>query len=171
MTSLKSIFKYDDALDVFGVHGIKQVVGAVLTGIFVDPALGGTGDYTNYLAADASAVVGYNRHDQIIAQLWGVGTSVVWTTMVSLVALLIVKILVGLRVNEQAEREGLDILLAVASAPTTEPSSLQTADHLPRPVTASFAPDGKPSGAFLCPCPVADRLRNGVAGEMPAGLG
>ncbi|MCW1842085.1 ammonium transporter [Prosthecomicrobium hirschii] len=108
VTSLKSIFKYDDSLDVFGVHGIGGIVGAILTGIFVDPALGGAG-VTNYLATEATAVVGYDRAAQITSQLWGVGVSVVWTAVVSIVALLLIKVTIGLRVSEPAEREGLDI--------------------------------------------------------------
>lgn len=108
VTSLKAMFKYDDSLDVFGIHGVGGIVGAILVAIFVDPALNGTG-VTNYLATDASVTVGYDRAAQIVAQLWGVGTAVVWTAVVSIVALILCKVTVGLRVSEPAEREGLDI--------------------------------------------------------------
>lgn len=109
VTGLKAMFGYDDALDVFGVHGVGGIVGAILTGVFNAPSLGGTG-VTNYAAVDASvSMVEYDMKAAVIAQLWGVGTAVVVSAVVSLVALLIVKILVGLRVPEPAEREGLDI--------------------------------------------------------------
>ena len=97
------------ALDVFGVHGIGGIVGAILTGIFVNPALGGMG-VTDYLAADNSATVAaYCFGTQMTAQIMAVIVAVVWTTVVSLVALMICKAIVGLRVKEQQEREGLDI--------------------------------------------------------------
>ena len=108
VTWLKGVFKYDDSLDVFGVHGMGGIVGAILTGVFVNPSLGGTG-VTNYVATDASAVVSYDMSAQMIAQLWGVGTSIVVSAVVSLVALMLIKLIFGIRVSEQAEREGLDI--------------------------------------------------------------
>jgi Amt family ammonium transporter len=109
VTWLKNMFKYDDSLDVFGVHGVGGIVGAILTGIFVNPALGGTG-VTNYAATDAStSMVPYVMSDQVVSQLWGVGVSVVLSAVVSFVALMIIKAIFGVRVSEQAEREGLDI--------------------------------------------------------------
>jgi Amt family ammonium transporter len=109
VTWLKGVFKYDDSLDVFGVHGVGGIVGAILTGVFVNPGLGGTG-VTNYVATDATTtMVPYVMSDQVIAQLWGVGTSIVLSAVVSFVALLIIKAVFGIRVSEQAEREGLDI--------------------------------------------------------------
>ncbi len=108
VTSLKSIFKYDDSLDVFGIHGIGGILGAILTGIFVNTSLGGTG-VTNYLATDATATVGYDMTAQMTAQVWAVLTSSIWTAVVSIVALLVIKAFIGLRVPEPAEREGLDI--------------------------------------------------------------
>ena len=109
VTWLKGIFKYDDSLDVFGVHGVGGIVGALLTGIFVNPALGGTG-VTNYAATDATTtMIPYDFATQFSAQVWGVGTSVVLSAVVSLVALIIIKAIFGVRVSEQAEREGLDI--------------------------------------------------------------
>jgi len=109
VTWLKGVFKYDDSLDVFGVHGIGGIVGAILTGVFVNPGLGGVG-VTNYAAVDATTtMVPYVLGDQLTAQLWAVGTSVVVSGVVSLVALIIIKAIFGVRVSEQAEREGLDI--------------------------------------------------------------
>jgi Amt family ammonium transporter len=106
---LKNMLGYDDALDVFGVHGIGGIVGAILTGIFVNPALGGMG-VTDYLAADNSAsVAAYSFGTQMTAQIVAVIVAVVWTTVVTLVALMICKAVTGLRVTEQQEREGLDI--------------------------------------------------------------
>ena len=105
---LKGWFGYDDSLDVFGVHGVGGIVGAILTGVFVNPALGGT-SITNYAAVDTSTSVAYETSAQVISQLWGVGTSVVLSAVVSLIALMIIKVTIGIRVSEPAEREGLDI--------------------------------------------------------------
>ncbi|MBP0650661.1 ammonium transporter, partial [Mycobacterium tuberculosis] len=70
VTGLKSMFGYDDALDVFGVHGVGGIVGAILTGVFNAPSLGGTG-VTNYAAIDASvSMVEYDMKAAVIAQLW-----------------------------------------------------------------------------------------------------
>jgi ammonium transporter, Amt family len=106
---LKAKLGYDDTLDVFGVHGIAGIVGAVLTGIFFHPSLGGVG-ITDYLAFD-NTVKGYDQ--SIAAQTWiqihGVLTAVIWSGVVAFVALMICKFTVGLRVTENEEREGLDI--------------------------------------------------------------
>ena len=107
---LKSRLGYDDALDVFGVHGIGGIVGAILTGIFVNPALGGMG-VVDYLAADASVgAAPYAFGTQVYAQVMAVVIAVVWTAVVSYAALMICKATVGLRVKEQEEREGLDVV-------------------------------------------------------------
>ncbi len=106
---LKPMFGYDDALDVFGVHGIGGMVGALLTGIFVNPALGGVG-ITNYLATDAtSKAADFVASAQFISQVEDVLTSIILSGVVSFIALMICKYTVGLRVDEQEEREGLDI--------------------------------------------------------------
>jgi Amt family ammonium transporter len=110
VVSLKARFGYDDSLDVFGIHGVGGIVGALLTGIFVNPALGGMG-VTDYLAADTSTkLLEYSFSAQMTAQVWGVLLAVVWTVVVSVVALYICKATVGLRVSESEEREGLDIV-------------------------------------------------------------
>jgi ammonium transporter, Amt family len=106
---LKRKLGYDDALDVFGVHGIGGTVGALLTGIFVNPALGGVG-VTDYLASDTSTkLVPYDFASQFMAQVWAVAVAAIWTALVSLVALMICRAVFGLKVKEQEEREGLDI--------------------------------------------------------------
>ncbi len=107
---LKSKLGYDDALDVFGVHGVGGIIGAILTGIFVNPALGGIG-VTDYLAADTSvATAAYDFGAQMTAQIVAVIVAVVWTSIVTYIALMICKMTVGLRVAEQQEREGLDVV-------------------------------------------------------------
>jgi Amt family ammonium transporter len=87
----------DDALDVFGVHGVGGIVGAILTGVFAAPGLGGTG------AEDFSIA------SQVWIQTWSVIVTVVWSAVVAFVAYKIADLLVGLRVPEDEERQGLDI--------------------------------------------------------------
>ena len=101
---IKRAFGYDDALDVFGVHGVGGIVGAILTGVFVSPALGGTGVY-DYVA---NAVGEFDMMAQVVSQLWAVGTAVVVSGVVSVVAFKLVDMTIGLRVSEEDEREGLD---------------------------------------------------------------
>ena len=105
VNGLKRMLGADDSLDVFGVHGVGGILGAILTGVFCDPSLGGTGVY-DYVA---NAVGEYNMAAQVTSQLWGAGTAVVWSGIVSLVAYKLVDKLIGLRVPEEEEREGLDI--------------------------------------------------------------
>jgi Amt family ammonium transporter len=105
---LKAKLAYDDALDVFGVHGIGGILGAILTGYFVNPGVGGVG-VTDYLATDTSVkVADYVFSSQMTAQIVGVLTAAVLSAVVSFIALMICKVTVGLRVDEQSEREGLD---------------------------------------------------------------
>ena len=105
VNGLKKLLGADDSLDVFGIHGVGGILGAILTGVFVDPALGGTGVY-DYVA---NKVGDFDMATQVIAQLWGVGTVIVWSGVVSLVAFKLVDIVIGLRVPEDEEREGLDV--------------------------------------------------------------
>ncbi|MFO0994296.1 MAG: ammonium transporter [Hyphomicrobiales bacterium] len=106
---LKAKLGYDDALDCFGVHCIGGIVGALLTGIFVNPALGGVG-VTDYLATDISVkTVEYVFSTQFMAQVYAVLTALIWSGVVAFMALMICKVVTGLRVSEQDEREGLDI--------------------------------------------------------------
>jgi len=103
---LKKLLGADDSLDVFGVHGVGGITGALLTGIFNNQALGGPGLVTDWV----TATVGSNgMWDQFLIQLKGVCLTIVWSGVVSLVAYFIVDKLIGLRVTEEDEREGLDI--------------------------------------------------------------
>ena len=104
VTKLKAMLGYDDSLDVFGVHGVGGITGALLTAVFCDPSLGGTGVY-DYVANE---VAPYSMSTQFIAQLWAVGTTIVWSGTVSVVAFALVKATIGLRVSEDEERQGLD---------------------------------------------------------------
>ncbi|HCN89877.1 MAG TPA: ammonia channel protein, partial [Oxalobacteraceae bacterium] len=107
VNGLKRLLGADDSLDVFGVHGVGGVLGALLTGVFASPALGGQGifDYvTNKMSADPYSITG-----QVWIQLQGVLTTIVWSAVVSLIAYKLVDLLIGMRVPEEEEREGLDI--------------------------------------------------------------
>jgi len=104
VTWLKSKLGYDDSLDVFGVHCIGGILGAILTGVFVSPNLGGTGVY-DYVA---NKVGDYDMATQVTSQLWAVGTSLVWSGVVAFICYKIVDVVIGLRVTEEQEREGLD---------------------------------------------------------------
>ena len=96
VTGLKKMLGYDDSLDVFGIHGIGGIIGAIGTGIFVSPALGGVG------------IDGYAMGSQVIIQATGVVITIVWSGVVSLVAFKLIDMTLGLRVSEEQEREGLD---------------------------------------------------------------
>ena len=104
-TAVKNSLGYDDSLDVFGVHCVGGILGALATGILVNPALGGTGvlDYTTGKVGD------YDMVAQMISQCWGVGLTLVWAGVGSLIIFKVVDVIVGLRVTVEAEREGLDI--------------------------------------------------------------
>ena len=105
VTTLKNALGYDDSLDVFGVHAVGGIIGALGTAFVASPSLGGTGVY-DYVA---NAVADYDLKTQFISQAWGVGVVLVWSGLVSLVAFKLVDLVVGLRVSEEVEREGLDI--------------------------------------------------------------
>jgi len=102
---LKKMLGYDDALDAFGVHAVGGIVGAILTGVFVNPALGGAGYVTD---GWVGPTFGYDSA-QIMIQVKAVAIAVVWSAVVSAIALLICKFTVGLRVTEEQESEGLDL--------------------------------------------------------------
>ncbi|MFT3906534.1 MAG: ammonium transporter [Steroidobacteraceae bacterium] len=105
VTGLKKLIKVDDSLDVFGVHAIGGIAGALLTGVFNAPSLGGPGFYNNWFEQGA----GYGSIlDQVIIQAKGVGVTVVWTAVSAFIAFKIADLIVGLRVPEDQEREGLD---------------------------------------------------------------
>jgi Amt family ammonium transporter len=104
---IKNKLKYDDTLDVFGVHGVGGIVGAIGTGIVADPALGGQGffDYTKFPAVPGT----YDMAGQVWTQICAVGVTVAWTGVVSAVLFYALKFTLGLRPSEEAEREGLDL--------------------------------------------------------------
>jgi Amt family ammonium transporter len=106
VNGLKRMLGADDSLDVFGVHGVGGTLGALLTGVFAAPSLGGTGIF-DYVANKAGA--DYSITGQVWVQLQGVLTTLVWSGVVAYVAYMIVKHSIGLRVSEEEEREGLDI--------------------------------------------------------------
>ena len=106
VTGLKKLLKVDDSLDVFGVHAVGGILGALLTGVFVSPDLGGPGFVTDWVKATSGFT---SIGEQVMIQAKAVGVSVVWSGVVAAVSLFIVKIVVGLRVPEDEEREGLDI--------------------------------------------------------------
>jgi Amt family ammonium transporter len=106
VSGLKRQLGADDALDVFGVHGLGGILGALLTGVFAAPALGGAGVW-DYVSETVSP--DYDIAKQVWIQLQGVGVTVLVSGVVALVSFLVVKYTVGLRVPEEAEREGLDI--------------------------------------------------------------
>jgi Amt family ammonium transporter len=106
VNGLKKMLGADDSLDVFGVHGVGGIVGALLTGVFNTQALGGPGLVTDWV----TVAVGSNAIGaQVWIQLKAVLLTIVWSGVVSLVAYKIVDLTIGLRVPEDEEREGLDI--------------------------------------------------------------
>lgn len=106
VSGLKKMLGSDDSLDVFGVHGVGGILGALLTGVFADPALGGTGIW-DYVAN--AAAPDYSIASQLWIQSQGVIVTLIWSGVVSYIAFKLVDIVIGLRVKEDAEREGLDI--------------------------------------------------------------
>jgi Amt family ammonium transporter len=96
VSGLKKMLGYDDSLDVFGIHGIGGIIGAIGTGIFVSPALGGVG------------VDDYTMTGQVVTQATGVLITIAWSGVVSLVLFKLIDMTMGLRVTEEQEREGLD---------------------------------------------------------------
>ncbi|MBZ0104687.1 MAG: ammonium transporter [Sulfuricella denitrificans] len=100
-TSLKRMMGYDDSLDAFGVHGIGGIVGALLTGVFAVKAVGGD---------TASGLIEGNG-GQVVTQLIGIGATVAYTAVASFIILKVIDMVIGLRVSEEEEREGLDVSL------------------------------------------------------------
>jgi Amt family ammonium transporter len=96
---LKNMLGYDDSLDVFGIHGIGGIIGALLTGVFAVKAVGGT---SGLLEGNAG---------QVMIQLEGIVATVVWCAIATFIILKVVDAIVGLRVDEESEVEGLDLNL------------------------------------------------------------
>ncbi|HEV2286560.1 MAG TPA: ammonium transporter [Steroidobacteraceae bacterium] len=106
VTGLKRLIKADDSLDVFGVHALGGIFGALMTGIFNAPVLGGPGSTVDWVKGTS----GYpGIATQFLIQLKAVSLVLVWTAAVAFAAFYLVKLLMGLRVPEEEEREGLDI--------------------------------------------------------------
>jgi Amt family ammonium transporter len=96
-TGLKHMMGYDDSLDAFGVHGVGGIVGAVLTGVFARESIGGV---AGLLEGNAT---------QVMTQIEGIGATLVWTAVVSFILLKVIDVVMGLRVSEDIEREGMDL--------------------------------------------------------------
>ena len=109
VTGLKKMLGADDSLDVFGVHGVCGILGAILMGVFNSPALGGPGYVADWVTATAVTQADYSIMSQVWTQTKAVLVTVVWSGVVSYAAYFIVDKTIGLRVTEEAEREGLDI--------------------------------------------------------------
>ncbi|MFL6735271.1 MAG: ammonium transporter [Sphingomicrobium sp.] len=107
VTTVKNKLNYDDSLDVFGVHCVGGIVGAIATGIVADPALGGQG-WIDYTAAVAKPGV-YDMAGQVITQLKAVGVTLLWSGAVSWILFFALDKTIGLRPSADVEREGLDI--------------------------------------------------------------
>jgi Amt family ammonium transporter len=109
VTGLKRMLKVDDSLDVFGVHAVGGIAGALLTGIFNSPALGGPSYPVDWFTGTLVKAADYSIMSQFITQAKAVGVSIVWSGVVAFISYKIADILVGMRVPEEEEREGLDI--------------------------------------------------------------
>ena len=109
VNGLKKMLGADDSLDVFGIHGIGGILGAILTGVFNSPALGGPGYVADWVTVTMVTAADYSIVSQVWVQTKAVLITVVWSGVVSFIAYKIVDLTIGLRVNEEDEREGLDI--------------------------------------------------------------
>ncbi|OYY07456.1 MAG: ammonia channel protein [Rhizobiales bacterium 35-68-8] len=101
-TGLKHMMGYDDSLDAFGVHGVGGIIGAMLTGVFATKAVKGGADAVGLIDGNAA---------QVLTQFYGVAATVIYCAIATLIILYVIKMVIGLRVSEEAERDGLDIAL------------------------------------------------------------
>ena len=109
VNGLKKMLGADDSLDVFGIHGIGGILGAILTGVFNSPALGGPSSVADWTTVAMVTAADYSIVSQVWIQTKAVLITVVWSGVVSFIAYKVVDLTIGLRVNEEDEREGLDI--------------------------------------------------------------
>ena len=109
VNGLKKLLGADDSLDVFGVHGIGGIVGALLTGVFNSPALGGPSFVGDWVTATSVTAADYSIVSQVWIQAKAILITIVWSGVVSFIAYKVVDLTIGLRVSEEDEREGLDI--------------------------------------------------------------
>jgi Amt family ammonium transporter len=108
VSGLKKMLKADDSLDVFGVHAIGGIAGALLTGVFNSPALGGPSFPVDWFTGKLVTEADYSIMSQFIVQAKAVGVSLVWSGVVAFLSYKIADLLVGMRVPEEEERQGLD---------------------------------------------------------------
>jgi ammonium transporter, Amt family len=108
VNQLKRMLGADDSLDVFGVHAVGGILGALLTGVFCSPALGGPGFVADWVTGKMIGA-DYSIAAQLVTQAKAVGVTIIWTAVVAWIAYLIANMVVGLRVTEEEEREGLDV--------------------------------------------------------------
>jgi Amt family ammonium transporter len=108
VNGLKRMLRADDSLDVFGVHAVGGICGALLTGVFNDPSLGGPGFVSDWVKAAVIPAADYSIASQVWIQLKAVVITIIWTGVVAFVAYKIADMIVGVRVTEEDEREGLD---------------------------------------------------------------
>jgi Amt family ammonium transporter len=109
VNGLKKLLGADDSLDVFGVHGVCGILGAILRGVFNSPALGGPGYVADWVTASMVTAGDFSIASQVWIQTKAVLTTVIWSGVVSFIAFKIVDLTIGLRVSEEHEREGLDV--------------------------------------------------------------
>jgi len=109
VNGLKRMLGADDSLDVFGVHALGGILGALLTGVFCDPSLGGPGFISDWVTGKVISAGEYSIAGQVWTQAKAVGVTVVWSAAVAAIAYAIANVLVGLRPSEEDERQGLDI--------------------------------------------------------------
>jgi ammonium transporter, Amt family len=109
VNGLKKMLKVDDSLDVFGVHAVGGILGALMTGIFNSPALGGPSFPVDWFTGKLTSIADYSILSQLVIQAKAVGVSIVWSGVVAFAAYKIVDAVIGLRVPEEKEREGLDV--------------------------------------------------------------
>jgi len=109
VNGLKKLLGADDTLDVFGVHGVGGIVGALLTGVFSSPSLGGPSAMGDWVTATMITSADFSIASQVWIQAKAVLVTIVWSGVVSLISYKLVDLTIGLRVTEEEEREGLDI--------------------------------------------------------------
>ena len=110
VTGLKKMLKADDALDVFGIHALGGIFGALATGVFNSPNLGGPSFVADWVTMAVMKPADYSVISQLIVQAKAVGVTVIWTAVVAFIAFKIADLIVGLRVSDDEQREGLDIV-------------------------------------------------------------
>jgi ammonium transporter, Amt family len=109
VNGLKRMLGADDSLDVFGVHAVGGILGALLTGVFNDPSLGGPGFVSNWVTGEITKAADYTIAGQVWIQAKAVGVTILWSGVVAFISYKVVDLVIGLRVSEEDEREGLDI--------------------------------------------------------------